>query len=366
MGLYQTFVRPLAFAMDAERAHDLAITAGAVAGGLPPVRGLLSACYGHADERLETEVCGIHFANPIGLAAGYDKSGRAVRALAALGFGHVEVGSVSLDASSGNPKPRLFRLAAESAIVVNYGLPNDGAASVAARLNIRRTPVPLGLNVVKTNRGPDAPPASADDIIAEYVAATQALSDVADYLSLNLSCPNTETGRNFFADPEAITGLLDALADARIGCPVFLKVAPAAGARAIEDLLAAVEGCALVSGFIFNLPPGKPDSLKTPAALLADKPGAVSGKPVERLINESIRELYRRMDRSRYVIVGSGGVFTAEGAYRKMRLGASLVQVLTGLIYRGPSVVKQINRGLVALLARDGLAHVSEAVGLDA
>jgi dihydroorotate dehydrogenase len=362
MSLYARLVRPLAFRLDAERAHHLAIgTAARIARAAPALRAVSTV----TDPRLATTVAGLRFANPIGLAAGFDKSGSAIAALAGLGFGSVEIGSVSLDASDGNPKPRLFRLPDDRAIVVHYGLPNDGARTVAARLKGLRLPVPLGVNLVKTNRGPGAAPETDAQIIGEYVKAAHLLAPFADYLMLNLSCPNTEDGRDFFADGANLAACLDALAALSLPLPVFLKVSPLGGVAAIERLLAAAEPYRFVSGFMFNLAPHKPDGLVTPEAVWRTMPGAVSGRPAAALADACIRETFRRMDRTRYAIVGAGGVFTGEEAYAKLRLGASLVQVLTALVYEGPGVVRRIAKGLAQLLARDGFANVSEAVGVD-
>ena len=365
MGIYTGLLRPLLFCFDAERVHDWAIRSGAFWGRFGVARAAISGIYGFEDSRLETEVCGIKFRNPVGLAAGYDKNGRAVAMMAAMGFSHVEIGSVSADVSYGNPKPRLFRLPADRAVVVHYGLPNEGAAAVAAQLGETRLPAPLGVNIVKTNRGIDAPPDSDEAITADYVYSVRTLKDVGDYLSLNLSCPNTEMGRDFFAEKANVVRLMTALSDLDIRCPVFLKVSPLGGVAAIERLLEAVEGVAFVSGFVYNLAPGKPESLVTRREIVDKMPGAVAGKPVEDQMNTCIRELYRRMDRERYRIIGIGGVFSAEDAYRKIRLGASLVQILTALVYEGPGVVKQIKQGLCRLLERDGFANVTEAVGAD-
>jgi len=353
MTLYKTLMRPLLFRLDAEWCHDRAMDACALAGSLPPVRAALAAACRFADPMLETEVCGLKLSNPIGLAAGFDKNGRALRGLAAMGFGHLELGSVSADPSDGNPKPRLWRLADEGAIVVHYGLPNEGAQAVAERLAPVTLPVPLGINIVKTNRGVDAPPDSDDEIIDDYVRSVRALKDSGDYLTLNLSCPNTEMGRSFFAERGNTARLLSAIGELDVRCPVFLKVSPLAGVEAIEALLEEAEAAGPVSGFIFNLPPGCRN----------DMPGAVAGKPIERQINDAIRELYTRMDTGRYRIIGAGGVFSPEDAYEKIRLGASLVQLVTALVFEGPTVVKRINRGLCRLLQRDGFSCVAEAVG---
>lgn len=318
------------------------------------------------DPRLATVVARLQFPTPLGLAAGFDKSGTAVEMLAALGFGFVEIGSVSLDPSSGNARPRLFRLPQDRAIVVHYGLPNDGAQTIARRLARIHLSVPLGINLVKTNRGPGAPKETGDQIIHEYVEAARVLAPRADYLMLNLSCPNTEDGRDFFADLGHLRSCLAALAELRLNIPVFLKVSPLGGIATIERMLAAAEDQAFVSGFMFNLPPRKPDGLKTPERVWRAMPGAVSGPPAAALADTCIRETFRRMDRKRYAIIGAGGISTAEDAYAKIRLGASLVQLLTALIYEGPGVVRSVTQGLARLIDRDGLRHISEAIGVDA
>jgi dihydroorotate dehydrogenase len=363
MSFYASMIRPLAFRLDAERAHHLAIDLGARARVLAgPLRRLTAI----EDARLETVVAGLSFPTPLGLAAGFDKNGTAVETLAALGFGFVEIGSISIDPSLGNARPRLFRLPQDRAIVVHYGLPNDGAHAIAARLTGTRLPVPLGINIVKTNRGPSAPAESAQQIIGEYVAAARVFAPVADYLMLNLSCPNTEDGRDFFADAAHVRDLLSALDEAPPSLPLFLKVSPLGGVAAIESLLEAVEGHNFVSGFMFNLPPVKPGGLLTPERVWRAMPGAVSGPPAAALANESIRETYRRMDRKRYAIIGAGGISTGAEAYAMIRRGASLVQLLTALIYEGPAVVRHVTQDLLRLIERDGLRHVGEVVGVDA
>ncbi len=363
MDIYKTFIRRMLFLCDPEWIHHTTIQAGRVVGKLGWLTDGFDAVYRVRDQRLETAVCGLRFENPIGLAAGYDKSGEAIAFLSALGFGHVEMGSVSADVSLGNLKPRLFRLPQDEAVVVHYGLQNDGAEVVAKRLAGMVRRVPLGINIVKTNRGMDALADCEADILDDYVRSIRVLKDCGDYLTLNLSCPNTEMGRNFFAEKDHVVRFLTVLSDVAIRCPVFLKVSPLGGIRAIEDLLAVVDGFDFVSGFMFNLAPGKSVVLKTSAKVWEKMPGAVAGRPVAGMLNGCIRELFRRMDQKRYRIIGTGGVFTAEDAYEKIRLGASLVQILTGLIYEGPAVVRRINSGLCRLLKRDGFEHISDAVG---
>jgi len=274
MSLYSSIIRPLAFCLDAERAHHLAIGVGARMRALARPLHRLNTI---KDSRLDTVVAGLRFPTPLGLAAGFDKSGTAIEMLAALGFGFVEIGSVSIDPSFGNARPRLFRLPEDRAIAVHYGLPNDGARTIAERLAKIHLPVPLGINLVKTNRGLGAPPESGDQIINEYVEAARVLSPVADYLMLNLSCPNTEDGRDFFADAGHLRAFLTALGELQLSVPVFLKVSPLGGIATIGRVLGAVEDHAYISGFMFNLPPVKPDGLKTPERIWRAMPGAVSG-----------------------------------------------------------------------------------------
>ena len=355
MSLYRHALRPLLFRTDAEWMHGCAIRAGEILSRSSFACAKLAAWSAAAHAGLAVEIAGIRFASPLGLAAGFDKSARAVPALGALGFSHVEVGSISADPSSGNPKPRLFRVPAERAIIVNYGLPNEGADAVAQRLAGIRRMVPLGINIVSTNRG--AAQAEPDDVVIDdYVRAVARLQPLADYLCLNLSCPNTREGRGFFHDVRRLGRLLDALRTRGVDKPLFLKVAPFASDAELDAFLAAVASAPFVTGFSTNLPPGNRPGM----------PGAVAGKPCEALANQAIRQLYRRMDRGRYRIIGSGGVFSPEDAYRKIRLGASLVQLMSALAYEGPGVVKRIVEGLSQLLERDGFAHVTDAVGVDA
>ena len=366
MGLYRSVVRPLLFRVDPETMHGLTIGAAELAGASAAVCSALAARAGRIDERLAIEVAGLRMHTPLGLAAGFDKCAHAVPLLSALGFGHVEVGSISAEPSQGNARPRLFRLPQDGAIVVHYGLPNDGADRVAQRLQGQRHRVPLGINVVSTNRGERAAPVSDDGVIADYLYSVRRLQPHADYLCLNLSCPNTREGRDFFHEPRHLSQLLDGLVGSGIVKPLFLKVAPFARTAELEMFLETAAPYALVSGFSVNLPSRKPAGLSVPDSALARMPGAVSGKPAATAADHTIAELFRRMPRGRYRLIGSGGMFSAQDAYRKIRLGASMVQLMTALVYEGPGVIGEIHRGLARLLEADGFRHVADAVGVDA
>ena len=351
VGIYRAIARPLLFRADPELVHDATVRAAALLSRAAPVRRALAR--GRPDPRLAIEVAGLRFATPLGLAAGFDKSARAVPLLSSLGFGHVEIGSVSADPSAGNPRPRLFRLVDERAIVVHYGVPNDGAALVAERLARVRRAVPLGVNVVSTNRGDGRE--TDEEVIGDYVESVRRLQRLGDFVVVNLSCPNTRDGRGFFAERGRLRALLDALAEMGVERPLFVKVAPFGSARELETLVATVDAAPFVSGFSVNLPPGSRPEM----------PGAVSGPPAAPAAERTVAELYRAAG-DRFAVIGSGGVSTAEDAYRMIRLGASLVQIYTALVYEGPGLVGRIDRGLAALLERDGVARVADAVGVDA
>jgi dihydroorotate dehydrogenase len=287
VGLYRAIVRPLLFRADPERVHDATVRAAELASRSAVVCRAAASLRPAPDPRLALEVAGLRFATPVGLAAGFDKSARAVSFLSALGFGHVEIGSVSVDPSAGNPRPRLFRVAGERAIVVHYGVPNDGSARVAERLARPRTPVPLGVNVVSTNRGASSAVETDDTVIADYVESVRRLQRLGDFVVLNLSCPNTRDGQGFFADRSRLRALLDRLGEAGVERPLFVKVAPFAGADDLDTFLEAVTPAPFVSGFSVNLPPGNRFGL----------PGAVSGPPAAGAAERTVAGALRR-DRS--------------------------------------------------------------------
>ena len=363
MSFYRT-VRPFLFSLDPEWIHRFTLSAVGAAGRIHPVRSLLRSLFTVDDPQLRVEAGGLVFPNPVGLAAGFDKNGIAMEGLAAAGFGFVEIGSVSASPSPGNPeRPRLFRIPEDEAIVVYYGVPNDGAEAVARRFASATLPVPLGINLVETNTGK---PAGTDEVVEEMIAAMRPFLGLADYVTLNLNCPNTTSGRSPFDDPEILRSLLSGYARYDAMPPTFLKVVPTADPGTIERTLAAMDSFSFVKGIVFGLPSGKPYAgLRTRARVLDEMPGTLCGRPTRDMINASIKAWYPRMDRSRHVIVGTGGIFTPEDVYEKIRLGATLVQLYTALIYHGPGLVKQINQGLLCLMNRDGYNRISDLVGVD-
>ncbi len=367
MGLYR-YLKPLLMCSDPERSHRATIRLCAAVERF----GLLSVVersFGIPDPILSTKVAGICFPGPVGLAAGFDKNAEAVEVLSRLGFGFVEVGSVSKRLSVGNhQRPRLWRLESDEALRVYYGCPSDGVAVVAERLRRKRFPIPVGVNLVETNTGFVA---SVEHAVEELAGGLGQFCALADYLVLNLSCPNMpQGGHGLFDDPKLLGMLLACCSRHANLPPVFLKVTPPGDPEdphVIDSILAAVEPFAFVKGFILNIPNRDPyATLRTPRTALDQTRGGITGPSLRSATNAAIAAWYQRLDRSRHVLVGVGGIASAEDAYETIRLGASLVQLYTALVYRGPGLIRQINEGLRELLERDGARSIAETVGVDA
>lgn len=335
-------LRPALFALDAERAHGLALSAlKALPAGKPPRPGPLAV-----------EVAGLTFPNPLGMAAGFDKDGEAADALLGLGFGFAEVGSITPLPQAGNPKPRLFRLAEDSAVINRMGFNNGGAEAAARRLAARKKrPGIVGINVGANKDSPDR--------IADYAAMTRIMAPLASYLAVNISSPNTP-GLRALQDEAALTDLLDAVLDARgvDGPPVFLKVAPdldlvdidAVARIALDRKL----GALIVSNTTISRPPL--------TSRHAGEAGGLSGEPLRDLALTRLRD-FRRATGGELPLVGVGGIASAEDAWARIRAGASLVQLYTAMVYEGPGIARRIVRGLGRLMKRDGFATLAEAIG---
>lgn len=362
--IYRNLIRPVLFRCDPEWSHDTAIRFGEHLQRVPGLVSFLAAHCAATDPVLNCTVADMDFQNPLGLAAGFDKSGRVVSLMAALGFGHIEIGSISCHPSAGNPKPRLWRLPDDAATLVHYGLPNDGATVVAARSKVWQSTTPVGVNLVNTNRGQEAV-CSADEILDDYVSSARLLQHRASYFMLNLSCPNTLDGHQFFADQAHLVELLSRLRQQGIAKPLFLKINPDLQDRQLAEYVKTASEFEHVRGLMLNLSPRFREGLRSPSRLWNGRPGAISGAPICQWMDQRVATLYRMIDPSRHQIVAAGGIRTAEDAYRRIRLGASLVQVYTALIYEGPFLVRSLLKPLAALARGDGLTRIGDAVGAD-
>lgn len=362
-------LRPLLFRLEAETAHRVALGAAAVAA---PAAPLLRRALAPQDDRLVVERWGLRFPNPVGLAAGLDKDARHVHLWGALGFGFCEVGSVTARPSRGNPRPRAFRLPEDRALVNRMGLNNAGAEAVAARLaalRARTLPLPLAVNVAKTHDPTLLGAAALDD----FAQAVYHLAPWADLLTLNVSCPNTAEGKTF-EEPDALDALLRRVMAVRAvvapRVPVLVKLSPPPPLPHPDfgqtDELVAVALAHRVAGFVATNTASDRHGLRTPRARLeAIGPGGLSGRPLADRAEALVRHLYRSLDGA-VPIIGVGGIDSAEAAYRRLRAGASLLQLYTGLVYEGPTLPARIARGLLRRLERDGLPSVEAAIGLDA
>jgi dihydroorotate dehydrogenase len=361
MPLYDA-IRPLLFTLPAERAHHVGTTALDAALLAPPARALARSLFDVRDPALAVERFGIRFPNPVGLAAGFDKAGAWFNALGALGFGAIEIGTVTALAQPGNPHPRLFRLPADRALLNRMGFNNPGAEAVAARLGRTRIEPVLGINLGKSKAAP------LEDAAADYLRSLELLEPFAAYLVVNVSSPNTP-GLRQLQDAAPLRELLRALrtragelAAARGGPPrpILLKIAPDLTDPQVEEAagIAVEEGMA---GLIATNTTVSREGLRTPDV---DGLGAggISGPPVHRRALEVVAHVYRTTG-GRLPIVGVGGIFGPDEAWAMVRAGASLVQVWTGFVYRGPGIARDINRGLLRRMAREGFRSLDGAVG---
>lgn len=339
LSVYERLLRPVLFRMDPERAHDWALWAVA--------RGLVRA-RSKRDSRLATTVAGVRFANPVGIAAGVDKGAVALSGWGRLGCGFVEVGTVTRHAQSGNPRPRLWRLPREEAVINSMGFDNPGAEAVAPRLSVLRT-FALGVNLGKSRSTP------LEDAVEDYALSCERLAPAADYVVVNVSSPNTP-GLRSLQEPEALAGLVLELLR-RTDRPLFVKISPDLDAAGLDAVWRAVdEGGA--AGVIAT-------NTTTERSVLERDPGWVgglSGRPLRSLADEALRYLAQGRPETK-AIIGVGGVLDPADAVRKMALGADLVQVYTGLIYRGPGLVASILDALSHELDAQGLSSVAELVG---
>ncbi len=361
--MYESIIKPVLFRFDPERVHDFFVGFGEFLGSNAMTRGMVHAACGYEHPLLRTHVLGIDFANPVGLGAGFDKDVRLTKIMPAVGFGFMEVGAVTQFPYAGNPGRRLVRLPDDRSLIVYYGLKNIGAAAIGRKLSRLRFSFPVGINIAKTNRAD----IKGDASVADYAATYRQLAHRFSYATINISCPNAQDGCTF-QDPAMLDTLLGALAAEEKPCPVLLKLSAHLSMGEVDEILAIVQKHGrLVDGFVIgNLAKDRSIlQLRSPRERLDLIPaGGISGAPVRALTTAMIRHIYGKTG-GRYAIIGLGGVFTAEDAYEKIRAGASLVQIVTGLIYGGPRAVARINRGLARLLARDGYTHVADAVGAD-
>jgi dihydroorotate dehydrogenase len=360
--LYKTLVRPLMFLRDAEKTHEQTL---ALLSRLGFLEGALENFFGVEDSRLNVWLGSLTFANPVGLAAGFDKNGVAIKTWPGFGFGFIEIGAVTAQAQPGQPKPRLFRLPDDDALINRLGFNNEGAEAIGAKLkalrsNGRPLKIPLGVNIGRTKV------VATKDAAADYLFTFESLFAYGDYFTLNVSSPNTPELRDL-QQKEHLATLLETIQTKnselarRTGIndkPVFVKIDPDMELGQVEEIVAVAQA-QKIAGIVAT---NASAVLRENLTVRVDEPGGLSGKPLRAKATAFIRHIYKQT-RGGMPIIGAGGIFTAEDAYEKIQAGASAVQILTGFVYEGPGVVKRINRGLLKLIERDGYKNISAAVG---
>ncbi|MEZ5680987.1 MAG: quinone-dependent dihydroorotate dehydrogenase [Erythrobacter sp.] len=334
--------RPALFALDPERAHRLTVRALATSPMRTPPR----------PGPLAIEVAGLAFPNPVGMAAGFDKDAEVPDELLGLGFGFVEVGSITPLPQAGNPRPRLFRLVEDRAVVNRMGFNNGGAEVAQRRLSARKhRPGIVGINIGANK--------DSEDRIADYATMTEIMAPLASYLAVNISSPNTP-GLRALQDESALTELLDAVVEARgeKGPPVFLKVAPDLEPADIDAIARIALDKRLGALIVSNTTISRPDL----RSRHRDETGGLSGAPLRDLAQQRMRD-FRKATGGVIPLVGVGGIGSAEDAWARIRAGASLVQTYSAMVFEGPGLPRRIVRGLERLMHRDGFSSIAEAVG---
>lgn len=356
MTVYRSLVRPILFRLPPETAHELALHS------LPFIPQRLIAKRFN-DPALRIERFGLSFPNPVGLAAGFDKNGIALQPLAALGFGHIEAGTVTYHAQPGNPRPRLFRLSEDQALINRAGFNNEGAAAFARRVEEHRPGCVLGVSIGKSKVTPLA------EATADYLASFELVYNVADYIAVNVSSPNTPQLREL-QQAEQLTSLLSALQargrelqqQYRKRVPLLVKLSPDLDRGELEVIVHVIERLK-IDGIIATNTTVSRDGLRTdPTRVTSFGEGGLSGKPLANRSTKMIAQLYE-LTGGRIPLIGVGGIFNADDAWEKISAGASLVQLYTGFIYQGPTIAQQINEGLSGILTREGFASLDAAVG---
>ncbi len=351
--MYKEYIRPILFKGNPEKVHNLTILLGRFL-AFSRLSRILRSNFVVKNKMLKNKVMGIELDNPVGLAAGFDKNAYLVDFIPDLGFGFIEVGSVTARACEGNPKPRLHRLVKDEGIIVNYGLANEGADRIYERLKGRKFRIPLGVSIAKTNDSDIKGEGSVND----YLEGFKKMQNIGDYTTINISCPNVGDGRSF-EDPYLLESLLKKINNIRKKRRILLKISPDID-KANLDKIIKLATKFKINGFIVSNLTKKREGLSNDANLKHN--GGISGRHVRNKSNELIKYIYNKT-KGKFVIVGCGGVFNGQDAYEKIKNGASLIQMITGMIFEGPAVVGRINKELIELIKKDGYKNIREAIG---
>lgn len=343
--MYKLIIKPFLFQFDPEKAHKITVGILKFICNIPLGSQVLKAFFNYQHPALHTNIFGLQFPNPVGLAAGFDKDGHYLSEMECLGYGFIEVGTVTPLAQSGNPKPRLFRLPKDNALINRMGFNNLGAEALALRLKAKKTKLIIGGNIGKNK---DTPNENAAD---DYIKCFNTLFPYVDYFVVNVSSPNTP-GLRALQDKEPLTNLLNllqALNKAKTSPkPILLKIAPDLTSEQLDEIIEIIM-LTEISGVIATNTTIARSGLNTDDKELSEiGNGGLSGSPLTKKSTEVINYLYKKSKAS-FPIIGVGGIQSADDAIDKLKAGASLIQIYTGMIYEGPSLIKTINKRLVEI-----------------
>ncbi len=363
--LYKNVLKPVLFLVDPETVHHYMVMFGEGLGRVGFSRGMTSSLYERHYPELEQHLFGLDFKLPLGLAAGFDYEARLTQILPTIGFGFGTAGTLTYRPYEGNKRPMLGRLPKSKSLMVNKGFKNLGVEATLERLEGLKFQYPFGISIGKTNTAEHKTQEEGiEDVLSSFRIAEK--SDVPfAYYELNISCPNV-AGTVEFYKPEHLRELLSAVSSLNISRPVFIKMPISKTDAEISSMLDVIVEFSFVKAIIIgNLQRDRNTPSLDPEEVAKFSTGNFSGKACQSRSDELIRLVYRGYG-DRIKVIGCGGVFNAEDAYRKIKLGSSLVQMITGMIFEGPAVVSEINLGLSEFLKKDGYKNISEAVGADA
>jgi dihydroorotate dehydrogenase len=341
--MYRSLIKPLFFLMNPEKAHYTAMGLLKGVTAIPGMKGIMRSMFQVRDARLERELFGLKFSNPVGLAAGFDKNALWVDELECLGFGFVEIGTVTPLAQPGNDKPRLFRLPKDNALINRMGFNNDGAAAAAQSLSRRKSKVIVGGNIGKNKVTPN------EDALSDYLKCYDVLYAQVDYFVVNVSSPNTP-GLRALQEKEPLMNILQHLQQKNLkqpkAKPILLKIAPDLTNEQLDDIIEIVQQSGIAGVIATNTTISREGLISSKSEIEIIGAGGLSGVPVRKRSTEVIRYLKEKSNNA-FPVIGAGGIHTPEDAMEKLNAGADLIQVYTGFIYEGPSIVKRINQRLV-------------------
>lgn len=361
--IYRKIIKPILFCFPADNVHTFFLKMGRFLGEKSFFRKLTKKIFRYKNDILNQNVLGIKFKNPVGLAAGFDYDADLINILPSVGFGFHTMGTITKLPYAGNPTPMLGRLPKSRSLLVNKGFKNRGIDAVLKKVK-KSGKIPLGISIGATNKLFKNTDEMSDDIVYSFQKILE--KDCFDYFELNISCPNlinTENLKDKFDEPIGLGLLLNKLSFLKINKPLFIKMYLEKSEGETLTLCEEALKYKFVSGFIFsNLAKDRTNPLFDKKEIENTGKGNFSGKPTEVLSNNLISIIYKKY-KDRFIIIGCGGIFTAGDAYEKIKRGASLVQMITGMIYEGPSVIGGINKDLAKLLKKDGYKNISEAVG---